>query len=363
MNVRSGRYPPVVLAAMLGLALSVGTLAVRTVPAMPPASDAMLQAATLMAKAIVVIRDARRARGLPIDPVTDPNRTGMIGRAWSPVTTTLGSIAAKRTTTNPNLAAGLVRWLWDAGVREGSVVAIGASGSFPGLIIGVVAAARALGAEPVTISSVAASSWGANDPSFGWLDMEAALVRAGLTPRSMAASLGGDGDVGAGLDDEARAQLVAAIARAGVPLLQGRTLHDQVTARMATYDREATGRPIAVFVNIGGAVANIGTCIEILQVRPGLHHALPPCRGAPGVLWLMNTRGVPVLHLLHADGIARAFGLPIDPVPLPRPGHGAPFVRPSRITSFGLLALYLAGIAGLVSWGRATRGRLHHAEP
>lgn len=343
MTVRHHRYPQAALAAALGLALAAGAGSRLTVPAADPLTEAMHRAAVQMAQGIAVIRQARLARGLGINPRTDPNRTGLIGVEWTPATTTLGSLAAKRTGTNPNLAAVLVRWLHDAGVGEGSAVAVGASGSFPGLTLATVIAVQALGGRPVTLTSVAASSWGANAPAFTWLDMEAALAQAGLALRSAGASLGGDGDTGTGLDRGAREQLLAAIARAGVPLLSGDTLSERVAVRMALYER-AAGRPAAAFVNIGGAAVNTGTCLGILGLRPGVHRTLPPCRGEPGVLWQMSARGVPVVHLLHVEGIAAALGLPVDPVPLPRPGQGAPFARPPRWISAALLAGLLAGL-------------------
>jgi poly-gamma-glutamate system protein len=315
----------------------------------------MRVAAQEMARAVTTVRAARIARGLPLDLVADPNRTGLIGVEVSPITTTLGDLAAKRTSTNPNVAAGIARWLIDAGVRSGDTLAVGASGSFPGLIIATLAAARSLGAEPLVISSVAASSWGANLPDFTWLDMEAALTTAGLASRSLAASPGGDDDAGGAAGSENRSALDRAIARSGVARIAGETLQARIAARMAAYERAAGGRPFAAFVNIGGAAANIGTCPEILNVPPGVHRALPACRGTPGVLWVMHERQVPVVHLLHVGGIAKAFGLPWDPLPLPEAGRGAPFERPSRLAAAGLLAVLAAGLAFIRAAARAAQ--------
>ncbi|MDR7544385.1 MAG: poly-gamma-glutamate system protein [Armatimonadota bacterium] len=352
--MRSRRYGLRALVAMLALAVAAGAGTRAASPLRDPHSGAMRQAAVRAADAIAVIRRARQARGLPLDPYADPNRTGLVGVESSPITTTVGDLAAKRTTTNPNMAAALVRWLADAGVRPGAVVAVGASGSFPGLIIATLAAAHALGAEPVVISSVASSSWGANLPSFTWLDMEAALVAEGWGPRSVAASPGGDADVGAGLDADGRAMLQAAMTRNRVLPIRGEGLRERVAARMAAYDAAVAGRALAAFVNVGGAAANVGTCPEILRVAPGVHRRLPTCRGEPGVLWLMSLRGVPVVHLLHVDGIAAAFGLPRDPVPLPVPGLGAPFARMPRRAAVAMLALLLIGTAVIVRWNART---------
>lgn len=346
--------PSRVLILMLLLA-AAGAAALSAVPGTAGGSPEMLRAAERMARATAVIGEARMRAGLPIDPAADPNRTGLIGLEWSPITTTLGSLPAKRTATNPNVAAGLVRWLREAGVREGTAVAIGASGSFPGLIIAAVAAVEAVGAEPLVITSLAASTWGANHPAFTWMEMETAPHRALAWPRSIAASPGGAGDTARDLTPEGRALLRRAIEAAGVPLLPGETLPERIAARMAVYERAAGPRRITAFVNIGGASANTGTCDEILRLRPGVHRGLPRCSGEPGVMWLMQSRGIPVIHLLHVDGIAAALGLPLDPVPLPRPGRGAPFTRPSRPAAAGILILYLAALIPLAGRARAAR--------
>ena len=353
----SPRLPSRSLAALIVVAVAAAA-ALYAMPRSARGTPEMLRAATFMAEATTIVREARVRAGIAIDPVADPNRTGLIGLEWSPITTTLGSLSAKRTTTNPNVAAGLVRWLHEAGVREGSVVTIGASGSFPGLIIAAIAAVEAAGAESLVITSLAASTWGANHPAFTWMEMESALRRDMSWPRSLAASLGGDGDVASDLTPVAQRMLRASIEASGVPLLQGDGLRERIAVRMATYERAAGSRPIAVFINVGGASVNTGTCPEILRVRPGVQGVLPRCTGEPGVMWLMHARGIPVIHLLHVDGIAAALGLPLDPIPLPPPGRGAPFARTSRSATAGLLILYLATLVPLVR--RAGTARRPH---
>ena len=51
----------------------------------------------------------------------------------------------------------------------------------------------------------------------------------------------------------------------------------------------------------------------------GLLLKLPslPLSPARGLLFEFAARGVPVVHLLHVKGLARANGLPFDPVPFP----------------------------------------------
>ncbi len=131
--------------------------------------EIMLSAAKEMQEAIHHLRLCRERKGLSFHLDTDPNQTGLIGLKNSSLTTSLGQLEAKRTTTNPDFAGLIVYLLQQAGVKEKDVVAIGASSSFPALIIGSLAAAKALRIMPLYIVSLGASQWGANDPDFTWL--------------------------------------------------------------------------------------------------------------------------------------------------------------------------------------------------
>ena len=48
--------------------------------------------------------------GPPIDPGSDPNATGLIGLENSPITTSVGRLEAKRTTTEPLMARAQTRY-------------------------------------------------------------------------------------------------------------------------------------------------------------------------------------------------------------------------------------------------------------
>jgi poly-gamma-glutamate system protein len=299
----------------------------------PPDKAAMLRAAEIMASAERAIRECREAKGLAPDPVSDINRTGLIGVGASPITTTLGNLEAKRTTTNPNFAGLLVRLLVDAGVKRGDVVAVGASSSFPALIVAALAAARALDAEPLLICSLGASQWGANDPRFDGLDILDCLEHGpGPKGRILALAVGGDEDRGGELSAEGRSILEDRIRRTNRPALDEPDLERNVERRVRLYMEGAAGRRIGAFVNVGGSWANIGTDASVLRVAPGLTRVaeIPPT-GSRGVLQEMASHGVPVIHLLNIKGLAAAHGLPWDPSPLPRPGRGELYARPERL--------------------------------
>ncbi|MEN6310652.1 MAG: poly-gamma-glutamate system protein [Acidobacteriota bacterium] len=286
-----------------------------------PPRDERREAVRLMTEAEAAVRACREERGVPIDERTDPNRTGLIGLETSVITTSMGRLEAKRTTTNPEFAGLLVRLLGQAGVRKGDVIAVGASSSFPALIIATLSAARAMGVEPLVISSLGASEWGANIPGFNWLDMEDCLRRAGLAAaKPVALAVGGEEDVGRGLSPEGRELLRAAITRSGLALIDEPDLRANVAERLRLYDEAAGRRPIKAFVNIGGSWANIGTNAEVLKLRPGLlRDVFVPPPGERGVLQAMAARKVPVIHLLNVRGLAERYGLPWDPRPFAFP--------------------------------------------
>lgn len=342
-------------AAALSLLFAAGTRL-----ALPRAATGMekrmRRAAEIMAEATRVLQECRRERGWFPDPARDINRTGLIGREHTAITTSLGQLEAKRTTTNPNFAGLVVRLLKTAGVGKGDTIAVGASGSFPALILAVLSAARAMELRPLVISSLGASQWGANEPEFHWLEMWTCLSANGIFPWPPAAvTLGGGRDIGEDMAPEGRDSLREAISRSGLITFEQPALALNVARRLCILKDAADGTPIKAFVNIGGAFPNLGTDAEILHVRPGLARIqrLPPVERR-GLLFAMAARGVPVLHLLYVRGLAQRFGLPWDPAPLPEPGEGDLFRRSRRDGRvFAILALlYLAAVAAVLLFWR-----------
>ena len=80
-------------------------------------------------------------------------------------------ISARRFWSNPDFAALMVKFFQQAGLQEGDIVAIGASGSFPGLIIATLSACKAMNITPLIIYSIGASEYGATIPTFTFIDM------------------------------------------------------------------------------------------------------------------------------------------------------------------------------------------------
>ena len=289
----------------------------------------MERASQIMSHATSVLKECRKDKGLSIDPSSDINRTGLIGTRLSLITTSLGNLESKRTTTNPNFAGLVVYLLKEAGVEEGDTIAVGASGSFPALIVAVLSASKAMDLNPLIITSLGASQWGANLSDFHWLHMQDCLWGNGVfTYTPVAISLGGEQDRGEDMEEQGRQLLMTAMEESGIPVVNELGLEPTVEAKMHLYSEAAGEKPVKAFVNIGGSWSNLGTDREILNLKPGFvrFHRIPPKENR-GVLFEMGARGVPVIHLLFIRGLVERYGLAWDPVPLPRVGEGKIYVR------------------------------------
>jgi poly-gamma-glutamate system protein len=311
------RNTRMVIAGLLSL-LAFGAMQALPSSSLPANADVMVRAGQIMERAILAIRKSKEPAGF--DLRIDPNRTGLIGPESSPLRTSLGDLEAKRSTTNPNIAGYMVHLLQQAGAKPGGNIAVGSSGSFPALLVAALAAAKALNVRAATILSLGASSYGATDPDFTLLDLYELLRREGICRQPPAAlSLGGDKDIGNDFDAEIKDRLMTRIQASGLPFIYEPDLAKNVARRMEIYDKASPGS-IAAFINCGGSYANMGTSSRVLEVRPGLHHALAvPSVSSQGVLFGMAARGIPIIHLLFIKGLVMEAGLPWDPIPLPRP--------------------------------------------
>jgi len=355
------------IATLVALTLGAVFLSARLTPHGRAHDDRMLSAAQRMAEATTVVADHRAAHGPPFSP-EDVNRTGLIGTFFGPLTTTVGTLEAKRTTTNPNLAAVASQLLIEAGVRDGDAIAVGASGSFPAVLLAVLCAAHALDLDVGLIIALGASQWGANLVEFTWLEMQGILVSADLLPasyRAAAVSFGGANDVGTDLDRDVLDVLRARVHASGIPLLEEPDLQTNVAERMRIYNHAVNGRPISAFINIGGAWANLGTGAAALQLEPGVSVIeTVPCAEERGALFEFAARGVPVVHFLQISGLASAHGLPWDPSPLPAPTKPAMSRSASPVAVRAIAAAYiLLSCLWLVSIRWRPRLRRTHGEP
>ncbi len=334
--------------------------------------DDMVAASKTCAEGLELIARWRR-RIEPIDPKVDPLRTGIIGIVASPVTSISGHLPSKQASANPNWAAVIVQLLRKAGVREGDVVAVAASGSFPALNLASYCALEQIGARPIIILSASASQWGANVPGFTWVDMARRLRKADIIEsKAVAATLGGEDDRGVGIPEQGLSILRRALERADIDLLEPGSYEEAVAERIAVYAKHAEGQPIRAFLNVGGGTATTGP--------PSIDHFFDPglLRGAPPRAFTMRSvmghfidQEVPVINLWNISTLASRFGLPYPPKEPPRVGEGGVYRATTyrrwlaAMLALALLALtyFLTRSAGLGSIFGGSRSGNDRAGP
>ena len=304
-----------------------------------PYWDLKIKAANLDQKCQDVIREEIKKRGIAIDFENDPNGSGLIGEQTTLITTDLGELRSKLIATNPNFAAAFVEIFKQADLKRGSKIAVGLTGSLPGADIALYSACEVMGIEPVVITSVGSSTWGANHPDLTWLDMEKLLYDAKLIKyRSVAASLGGGSDNGRGLSINGRNLLLEAIKRNNMQLIftgnlenileGGGSLRENIEKRMSIYQTASKGQPYDAYVNIGGGLASLGSSQNGKLIPAGLSFDLSTINfPARGVITMMAARKIPIIHILRLTDIARIYGLPLEIVPAPVVGEDRIFFK------------------------------------
>ncbi len=313
MKFRQSPVPHWHLAMLAVLSLAIFYVAEHTSQNIQqPRYRTKIKAAELAARAQDVIRTELSHRGLKLDSRNDPWGSGLIGEERTVITSDRGVSAAKILAGNPNFAAAFVELLHQAGIRKGDTVAVGLTGSIPGWNIAMLAACRATGVQPVVITSVGASDWGANRPDFTWLDMETLLRDNGVLPyKSVAASLGGGADIGRGISPEGRDLIRKAITRNDVSSIEGETLEDIVSRRMEIYEGSLGSHHYAAYINIGGGLASLGGALNARLIPHGFARTLPelnyPVRA---VINRMAEQQIPIINLTDVAKMAERYDLP-----------------------------------------------------
>ena len=282
------------------------------------------KAAQLMKKSINNLKEHRKELDIPINEKLDPNETGIIGKEYTSLTTTLGNLESKRTALNPDFAALMVRYFHRIGLNKGDYIGIGASGSFPGLILATLSASKTMELKPIIIYSVGASTYGANIPGFTFIEMLDYLNKKDIFPYKLhGVSLGGNLDKAEGLlTSNSKEEFIKTAKKADAPYIYNETLRESIEKRMQIYSNVSKESEIKGFVNIGGAVANFGQTNKSLSFPNGLVLNPPtiPDDKNKGLIFEYAAQGKPIIHLLNIRGLASESGITVDPVPLPEPG-------------------------------------------
>jgi len=350
-NWIKGKLSPIYLFWAL-IILFVGLLIIEQTKftAETPYYAEQIQAAQLMKNSLEVIKEERLKRGIPLDTGLDPNQTGIIGKEYTQLTTTLGNLEAKRTSTNPAFAALLVKYFKEANLKKGDVIALGVSGSFPALIVAALSAAKVLELEPLIIYSVGSSEYGANLPEFTFVEMLDSLNKKDILPyKLLAISMGGYLDQAEGMFyPDSQDTIKKIVQDSGAFVIDTDNIEENIQQRMQLYKESAKGQPIKAFVNIGGATPNYGNTNTSITYPNGLVIDGPKIPDHPerGLIFEYQNLGIPIIHLLNIRDLAVKNGLLIDPIPLPEIGEGGVYRRIAYneniiVLVIGIVFLYL----------------------
>lgn len=313
--------------------------------------DEKMAAAKLMERALEALLSGRTDTLVAVDAYkTDPRVSVILGQQFSSITTDLGIFESKLVGANPNFAGLAVELLTQAGLKRGDQIAIGMTGSHPGVNIAVLCACEALGIKANTIASVGSSWWGANDPDFTWVDMEKLLNDKGLVHSNrLAASLGGSEDVAMGLSTDGQELLRRAISRNGLKMIFEQNIPASAARRWQIYKDGLQGTAYKAYVNIGGGVASLGHSENAALIPNGFLRALPS-KNYPGrgVVHLFNESGASIINFHDIEWLSRHYGLGGPRVPLPEAGRGEVYVSERYDVRVAAIAATLAMLVLLI---------------
>ncbi len=290
-------------------------------------------------------REAAGTLASPDDSGADPWRTGLIGIEWSPITTTLGPVEAKRTAADPLWSVYTLRRFRDTGLRKGDRVVLLSSSSFPGLVFSILAAVEHYGLDLVWIHSLGSSTWGANRPDLPWPRIASFLRKEGfISARPEWYTLGGVNETALDMSPEGREILTLAAEEDKAPLLDADNLDTMISMKTGIV-RSAAPRLVIL---IGGSHSTFGGR-EIVPPGGGLYDRTDLGRidAGDGVFRKVLEDGIPVLHFLSMRSLSSAAGIPYDGRPLPRFRGGA-----GNLASAAGLAFFFLFLICFRRWAR-----------
>lgn len=270
--------------------------------------DEMFRAAKKMKILSDEIKNEKIKRNIEIDRNIDKNLTGLIGLEWSEISTTLGDEVAKRTTTNTDFAALMVKKFKELNLQSGDRVGVNMSSSFPALNLALISAVDTLGIEAIIINSVGSSSYGANIVGFDYLDMENHLYEKGLIKnRTKAYSLGGINDVAEEFEEELIEKIKEKNKKYNLEFFYNPDLEKNIEERFEYYTKN---KNIKAFINIGGNSLAFGKGYREVDNSDVILKENLAIKG--GLVGKFYNSKIPVLHFLNIKGIALKNSIPID---------------------------------------------------
>ena len=234
----------------------------------------------------------------------------IVGVDFSSLTTTLGSYPAKKSTEDPVIAALMVRLLKSAGIRGGGdfVVAINASGSFPGFTLAALSACAAMEIETYVIASIGASTFGANVPGNTIADMLLNENVKNLGHSLLAISPGGSSDRGRELDVDELYRIEEMLGIHGITFFRPENLNEAIDFRISLFSNAGS----SLLINIGGNHASSGANYDLDLLAGILWPDDFSFFDDHGLIQHFLEQDLPVIQILNVRLLLSSFGLSYD---------------------------------------------------
>lgn len=298
------------------------------------------ESAILMQKCIEAIAKYKTENNIAFSPL-DIHKTGIIGEDYSPITTTLGSIEAKRASASPDMAALAVTLLVQSGVKKGDTVAAVFSGSFPAVNIAVLSACEILDLNCIYITSIGSSAHGANNAQLTFPDMVKILYDNGLIKsREAAVTPGGQDDVGRDMDQESLKIIIGRLEDNGSNVILIEDYKDNLKAKDKLLNGDGK---ISCFINAGGNITSMGKSDSAYYLGQGI--ILPfsaELSKNSGLIEIYSNKGIPVINFLNIKKLFTDYNLAYDPSVVPPIGESAVYYKAEFDRTLPALAVILA---------------------
>lgn len=285
------------------------------------------------------IKSIKSDMGLPIHK-EDKLMTGLIGTDFNEFTTTLGEIKAKRTTTNPEIAAMVVKMFHEVGVEKGDRVSASFSGSFPGMNIAVLSAAKAMDLDLLISTSSGSSTYGGNQIEFTWPEMLDRFYKDGYIPYySEYVTLGGDDDM---LSDKSKEMVDYLINK--YEDLGMKVIYTEYYENYNMKKEFLENHNPKAYIAVGGNRTYENSEVDHSQnygIMKGRKLRIDSLDDDSGLKEYFYANGVPVIHLLNVKRIAADYNLEFDPTRFNNNGEGAIFYKTTYNKIYPMMALFV----------------------
>lgn len=290
-----------------------------------PGYQDMTAAAEKSWRAFQIIKTEKEALGLD----TAAHASGMIGAEYTGITTTLGPLESKRTSAHPAFSGVIYLLIEELGLKPGAKIAFNLSGSFPALNIQAIITAELMGYEPVILSSLGASTYGANQPEMTYPHMEAILFERGLIRhRSGFVSPGGHRDIGTGMAPGLLDPILNSLEDRGYHIFREKDYKQNLETRLKYY------RGCRALINVGGNYvsqtgADIGYRMDYGFIPAGRQYNYE----SAGLIGAFLASGRDVINFLNIKSLALRYNLPIDADGPYRIGSGGVYYAHQRYST------------------------------